>query len=272
MKYSLLVFAIGALTVSGCVHSYYALEVNRFKDAAADAAVQCVGNESRAIDTVWVETHRTLFYADDFSYCKRHGDGDWFYYVKEGLCRFPTVLIEVPFWFLNRSFRYSMIGVEAPDDSGLENGNAIVRADIPWWRVNGKVPVHAVTNSLDSTGLSYLMVELAEVEGTPEDESPRSKRIMKYIRNCGDTTEEIPLGECSRCDYVYFTGRDECYVLKELRYKTLSFCGIAIDDDAPVPFVWRIDLRTGRREPVAWLDRGKIVYASKDKKRDAEGQ
>jgi len=270
MKYSPLVVAIGALIASGCVHSYYELRVEDRKER--DARVQSADNEMFILDTVHVKTSRTIFYSDEFEYVHRYSDGDRYHLLKEALCRFPTILIEIPFFLLNCSIQDLPISFDGTKRNDFENGNVIVRADIPWYWLNSKVPVLAVTNSLDSAGLSFLTVELAKVEGAPEDESPRSNEIMKYIRKYGDMTEEIPLGECSRCDYVYFTGGDECYVLKELKYKAFSFCGIAIDDDAPVPFVWRIDLKAGKREPVVWLDKGKIVYASKDKKRDAEGQ
>ena len=60
---------------------------------------------------------------------------------------------------------------------------------------------------------------------------------------------------------IYFTDRYECYTLAEPKLKACSFCGILIDGEEKAPFLWRIDLRTGRRELVAWFDKGKIFYA-----------
>lgn len=89
---------------------------------------------------------------------------------------------------------------------------------------------------------------------------------MTYRRTVAGKTVEVPLGSGPLYDWIYFTVPDECYALRRCtnwNFHNLSFCGVTIHEDYkwPLPFLWRIDLRKGRRELIAWLDDGKVVWS-----------
>ena len=78
---------------------------------------------------------------------------------------------------------------------------------------------------------------------------------------------DVPIATDRFCSRIYFTDMYKCYALSDVvKLETCSFCGIMIKCDEKVPFLWRIDLKTGNREPVAWLDKGKVTCATRKTK------
>ena len=88
------------LGTTGCVYSYYEVHVKNGQ-TTMDRILSC-DKENGVLDVVRLDAKRTIFYPEDFEYVHRYSDGDNWHLWKEALCRLPTVLIEVPFYFLNR--------------------------------------------------------------------------------------------------------------------------------------------------------------------------
>lgn len=252
-----------AVLMCGCVHSYYKLEVVDWREVAPG----CRGNgESEAVvdptklDTVWVSTEKTIFYPRDFYFCKPRYIGDWRNWAIDTLCRFPTVFIELPFSLLNYSFAEVPISVGSTMTMEISDEVFYSKARISCWQMGQSV---VLTNKIDDAG--HGVMSACVVRGNEDGELSLD---MTYWYESGGRTHEIPIGVGPMCNLIYFTGRHECFLLREFTSWDAcnrSFCGIAIREDYkwPIPFLWRIDLLTGIRETVAWLDKGEIVYSSK---------
>ena len=244
--------SVSIAMISGCVHSYYRLQVasdrlGTYKDGA---------NASLAIlDSVWLRTEKTLIYTRDFSFFRRRCLGDWKYFICEYTCRFPTLLIEIPYSLLNSHFQQIPLTPDMLTDSFVHD-RAPVKQKIALWTQK----VVAVSNDMDC--VRHGVMTLREVHNNAE----RFRSVyMAYQFEIDGAIREISIGVGPVVDWIYFTSQYECLALKEIgswdEYNS-SFCGIAIRDDFkwPVAFLWRIDLRTGKREPIAWLYNGKIIY------------
>lgn len=256
---SALALAVG-FCATGCVYSYCSLESANFN---RNVDTHFADGGSIALDTVWASSDSYIFYPRDFSFTTCHGDGDWFYFfVKEPLCHLPTLLIELPFVLLNRSFRTDTISVDLPDREGTGNEVSLSRILMPYR--DGSVI--AVTNKLDGAGHGAMMIRpVRNGDGAFTDTVD-----LTYRRETSEGVVEIPIGVGLSFSWIYFTSRGECYVMRRVgtwSAYNLSFCGVTIHEDYkwPIPFLWRIDLAAGTRVPIAWFDRGEIVYTLKDK-------
>lgn len=235
--------------MTGCVYSYYRIVNSCFLN---EERCQYVGNDAVTLCTLWQSSERRIFYPRDFSFSTPRGDGDWFYlFIKEPICRIPTVFIEIPFGFLNRRFQEVPILINLPKGVGLHSDNN------PY----GKLAcygssVQIVTNTLDKECLGIMMT-------TPvfDNGGDLVSVDMTYRRESNGTNIDIPLGVGPLWDWIYFTGPNDCYVLSEInKYSnySLSVFGIIVHEDYewPLSLLWHLDLRTGERKRVAWFDNG----------------
>jgi len=253
--------AVPAVLMCGCVHSYYSLQPAMEGCGKDGLGVGVVLTE---IDTLWVSAEKTIFYPRDFWFCKPRYLGDWKRQAIDTACRFPTVLVEVPFALLNSSFREIPISVESAGCDDKMRGYAHSKTRVALWPLSiGSV---AITNNMDCARHGVMIVS-----GGHCDKYGERSLSMTYKCEVEGSPREILIGDGPVVNWIYFTSQRECFVLREYTSWdacNCSLCGIAIREDYkwPIPFLWRIDLETGSREPIAWFDKGEIVYSSKSAK------
>lgn len=249
---------------TGCVYSYYEVHV-KAGQTKTDRVLNC-DKENGILDVVRLDAMRTIFYPEDFEYVHRYSDGDNWCLLAEVLCRLPTVLIEVPFYFLNRRGEEVPISSEMfgiADASFVDN---ILCCYVPWGLLDAETTCIAITNKLGGVGddVATMCVEWRNADS--RDKSGHLFPKMTYKCTAAGKSFDVSIAEGLLCDWMYFTDKYECYALREVKLETCSFCGIMIDRKELIPFLWRIDLRTGNCESVAWLDKGKVIFATRTTK------
>ena len=255
------------LGTTGCVYSYYEVRVKNGQ-TTTDMILSC-DKENGVLDVVCLNAKRTIFYPEDFEYVHRYSDGDNWYFWKEALCRLPTIFIELPFYFINVHreeipILFDMLGIA---DVSLDKNISCYK--VPWWRLNTETSCLAITNKIGCVGddVAAMYVEESNTDSMDISTSKRSLIKMTYRYMTSGKSFDVPIATDRFCSRIYFTDMYKCYALSDVvKLETCSFCGIMIKCDEKVPFLWRIDLKTGNREPVAWLDKGKITYATRKTK------
>lgn len=242
-----------AVCTDGCIYSYVEMQISWQQSAGQDLHTD---NYKSVLDTILVKNDSYIFYPRDFSFSKRHGDGDWFYYyVKEPLCRFPTILIEMPFYLLNSESHLEEIAIPSADNE-VERCLGIFPYVVPHDVRN----IIALTNALGGVEAGVMSIRPVQHDA----ESNNGVVNLTYSRKFEGEVAEIKIGDIPSFDRIYFTGEDACYVMSRFGSWTaynLSFFGFPIQESIkmPIPFLWRIDLKNGERELIAYYD-GKIRY------------
>ena len=117
-----------------------------------------------------------------------------------------------------------------------------------------------VTNTFDKTCVATMQVNRVKDDSVYE---------LVYRREIDGARADVPVvGVYGVPVWVYFVSQEDCYVMNyrqfDGRYSyNLSLFGVLIHEDYefPTPFLWHIDLKTGVRNPVAWLNEdGEVLY------------
>lgn len=252
------------LDTTGCVYSYYEVHVKNGQ-TTTDRILSC-DKENGVLDVVRLDAKRTIFYPEDFEYVHRYSDGDNWHLWKEALCRLPTVLIEVPFYFLNRRGEDVPISSEMLGIADASVVNNLLCCYVPWGLLDAETTCIAITNKLGCVGTDVATMCVEWRNACSMDKTGHPFPKMTYRCTATGKSFDVSMPDGLLCDWIYFADKYECYALREVKLETCSFCGIMINGKELIPFLWRIDIKTGNSEPVAWLDKGKVTYATRKTK------